>query len=100
MLYLGFARGPDETLTISGLSTELLETSDVAAFSQLIYFSFVTMSTLGYGDLLPLTPARQNHGVDPVGCRPVLYRGDRRVAGQRDPAPQGGQATRKEEEQI
>ncbi len=57
MLYLGVARGPNNVLTISGISTELLEQSDVAAFSQLIYFSFVTMSTLGYGDLLPVTPA-------------------------------------------
>jgi hypothetical protein len=29
------------------------------AFSQLVYFSFVTMSTLGYGDILPETPLAQ-----------------------------------------
>lgn len=28
----------------------------VTAFSQLIYFSFVTMSTLGYGDIVPQIP--------------------------------------------
>ena len=28
----------------------------VTAFSQLIYFSFVTMSTLGYGDIVPRIP--------------------------------------------
>ena len=26
------------------------------SFSQLTYFSFVTMSTLGYGDIIPRTP--------------------------------------------
>lgn len=29
---------------------------EVAAFSQMVYFSFVTMSTLGYGDIAPQTP--------------------------------------------
>lgn len=33
--------------------------ADVAAFSQFIYFSFVTMSTLGYGDITPQTPLAQ-----------------------------------------
>lgn len=28
----------------------------VTAFSQMVYFSFVTMSTLGYGDVTPRTP--------------------------------------------
>ena len=30
------------------------------AFSQLVYFSFVTMSTLGYGDVTPRTPLAEN----------------------------------------
>lgn len=30
-----------------------------ASFSQVIYFSFVTMSTLGYGDIVPETPLAQ-----------------------------------------
>ena len=29
------------------------ETTEVAEFSQFVYFSFVTMSTLGYGDITP-----------------------------------------------
>jgi hypothetical protein len=29
------------------------------SYSQMVYFSFVTMSTLGYGDMLPRTPAAQ-----------------------------------------
>ena len=29
------------------------------AFSQMVYFSFVTMSTLGYGDMYPQTPVAQ-----------------------------------------
>lgn len=31
----------------------------VTAFSQMVYFSFVTMSTLGYGDAAPVTPLLQ-----------------------------------------
>lgn len=57
MLYLGFARTPQGTLSISGLSFDAVDQSEVGAFSQLIYFSFVTMSTLGYGDQLPTTPS-------------------------------------------
>ena len=30
-----------------------------ASFSQVVYFSFVTMSTLGYGDIVPETPLAQ-----------------------------------------
>jgi len=34
--------------------------SDAAApYSQMVYFSFVTMSTLGYGDIHPITPLAQ-----------------------------------------
>ena len=29
------------------------------SYSQMVYFSFVTMSTLGYGDMIPRTPAAQ-----------------------------------------
>ncbi len=32
---------------------------DDAKFSQVVYFSFVTMSTLGYGDIVPETPLAQ-----------------------------------------
>jgi len=33
--------------------------SETAAFSQFVYFSFVTMSTLGYGDIAPRTSVAQ-----------------------------------------
>ncbi len=33
--------------------------TEVADFSQFVYFSFVTMSTLGYGDIQPRTPIAQ-----------------------------------------
>lgn len=33
------------------------DASPVTSFSQVIYFSFVTMSTLGYGDMVPNIPA-------------------------------------------
>ena len=33
--------------------------AEVSAFSQFIYFSFVTMSTLGYGDIVPQKPLAQ-----------------------------------------
>lgn len=36
--------------------TELREGFWVTDFSDLVYFSFVTMSTLGYGDITPRTP--------------------------------------------
>jgi uncharacterized membrane protein len=29
---------------------------EIAPFSEVVYFSFVTMSTLGYGDIVPETP--------------------------------------------
>ena len=31
----------------------------VTSFSQMVYFSFVTMSTLGYGDITPRSPVAQ-----------------------------------------
>lgn len=33
--------------------------SDSTALSQMVYYSFVTMTTLGYGDITPLTPLSQ-----------------------------------------
>jgi hypothetical protein len=32
---------------------------EMTSYSQMVYFSFVTMSTLGYGDMLPRTPLAQ-----------------------------------------
>ncbi len=33
--------------------------SEITAWSQMVYYSFVTMSTLGYGDITPRTPLAQ-----------------------------------------
>jgi voltage-gated potassium channel len=33
-----------------------LETTDISLFHQCLYFSFVTITTTGYGDIVPLTP--------------------------------------------
>lgn len=34
-------------------------TAEITPFSQFVYFSFVTMSTLGYGDMTPTSPITQ-----------------------------------------
>jgi hypothetical protein len=36
-----------------------VESDSIVPFSHMVYFSFVTMSTLGYGDVLPKTPLAQ-----------------------------------------
>lgn len=54
MLYMALERVDDESLLIANRTT--IEGRDITALSQLIYFSFVTMSTLGYGDIIPGTP--------------------------------------------
>jgi hypothetical protein len=55
ILYVGLVRGGSGLGSFSGLHAS----SEIEAFSQLVYFSFVTMSTLGYGDLTPNTPLLQ-----------------------------------------
>lgn len=56
MIYLGLCISPAGDWTITGLGFDVDEPGgEVAAFSQIIYFSFVTMSTLGYGDMTPET---------------------------------------------
>jgi uncharacterized membrane protein len=41
---------------VDRMSGPLPSGSKIAPFSQMVYFSFVTMSTLGYGDVTPQTP--------------------------------------------
>ncbi len=58
MVGIGFAAafGLTELLqpgSFTGLEVQLNETVQVHSF---IYFSFVTLTTLGYGDVLPLSP--------------------------------------------
>ena len=58
MLYWATERIESESLTFAHTErvTDPLTGRQVASFSQMVYFSFVTMSTLGYGDVTPLTP--------------------------------------------
>jgi voltage-gated potassium channel len=44
-------------------STEIARTDDVAHVSQLRYFSFATLTTLGYGDILPRSPTARTMAV-------------------------------------
>ena len=56
-IYAAVDRIEPESFSFSNHRT--ITTSDgqtYTAFSQLVYFSFVTMSTLGYGDVSPRTP--------------------------------------------
>ncbi|MEK6249708.1 MAG: ion channel [Planctomycetales bacterium] len=61
MLYWGLERIDSESLSFERQITVDLDNTEgeVTAFSQLVYFSFVTMSTLGYGDIYPETPIAQ-----------------------------------------
>ena len=63
IVYWGVDRVDNTSLEVDHLITnrvvvEGLET-EVSSFSQYVYFSFVTMSTLGYGDITPRTPLAQ-----------------------------------------
>jgi hypothetical protein len=37
------------------IDTDTGDRGEVSAFSAMVYFSFVTMSTLGYGDIVPVS---------------------------------------------
>jgi voltage-gated potassium channel Kch len=53
----------DQSLEVKNLITSTVvlddQSSEVTAFSQYVYFSFVTMSTLGYGDITPRSSIAQ-----------------------------------------
>jgi voltage-gated potassium channel len=62
MLYWAIDRSSFENLAYAErltVSQDKWGNEEVVKFSQLVYFSFVTMSTLGYGDILPRTPIAQ-----------------------------------------
>lgn len=62
VLYWGIEHASDGAFTVArpGAATTLDGATDqVEELSQFIYFSFVTMSTLGYGDITPQTPLTQ-----------------------------------------
>lgn len=60
-LYWATERMDRESLTFVRLAVveEDADREPIASFSQVVYFSFVTMSTLGYGDIVPETPLAQ-----------------------------------------
>jgi uncharacterized membrane protein len=41
------------------VAVELPDGRQMTSYSQMVYFSFITMSTLGYGDIVPKTPLAQ-----------------------------------------
>lgn len=57
VVYWGISRLDENALDLSDhvATTRIMggKVSEVAEFSQLVYYSFVTMSTLGYGDITP-----------------------------------------------
>ena len=55
LLYWATEHTEDESLRFVDRAPITSGSRDVAPFSDLIYFSFVTMSTLGYGDITPET---------------------------------------------
>jgi uncharacterized membrane protein len=58
-LYWATERLDGESLSVAGqvIAGRSSDPDSIAAFSDMVYFSFVTMSTLGYGDITPETPA-------------------------------------------
>jgi hypothetical protein len=60
-LYWATERMDRESLTFArpAATQEDSQQESIAPFSRVVYFSFVTMSTLGYGDIVPETPLAQ-----------------------------------------
>jgi len=60
-LYWATERMDGESLSFSAPAAveESADRESIALYSQVVYFSFVTMSTLGYGDIVPETPLAQ-----------------------------------------
>ena len=56
MIYSSIEYVDDESFEFASRRVAASIDSQHTAFSQLTYFSFVTMSTLGYGDISPRTP--------------------------------------------
>lgn len=71
MMYWAVDRSSFEHLEFAERLTIERGSEEVARFSQLVYFSFVTMSTLGYGDIVPRTPtAEKDSRPLRYGCKP------------------------------
>ncbi|MYK51885.1 MAG: two pore domain potassium channel family protein, partial [Gemmatimonadetes bacterium] len=52
-----------QTLLLFYADAILFSEHVVGAFSDLIYFSFITMTTLGYGDIMPISRMAKNMAV-------------------------------------
>lgn len=62
IIYWGVARTNDQAFDVSHAQIAAKSRDSTTPryhFSQFVYFSFVTMSTLGYGDVIPRTPLTQ-----------------------------------------
>jgi voltage-gated potassium channel len=62
VLYWGLGNIGEQSLlgdTLGAAGSRAGSSDEVIQFSKCIYFSFVTMSTLGYGDITPVTPVTQ-----------------------------------------
>jgi membrane-bound metal-dependent hydrolase YbcI (DUF457 family) len=64
VVYWGIDHVDSSALQLSSRRTSAVvigeTTTDVSEFSQFVYFSFVTMSTLGYGEITPQSPVAQS----------------------------------------
>ena len=62
VLYWGLVNIGEQALvgdTLGAAGSRTGSSDEIIQFSKCIYFSFVTMSTLGYGDITPATPVAQ-----------------------------------------
>jgi hypothetical protein len=59
IIYLAVDRLDHEAIAFSDRAVASSTDEGVAKFSQVVYFSFVTMSTLGYGDITPQSEIAQ-----------------------------------------
>jgi hypothetical protein len=55
MLYWALDRNDPNTLSVPAREAVTGKAAEINRFSEIVYFSFVTMSTLGYGDIYPRT---------------------------------------------
>lgn len=58
IVYAGIEFVESEPFAIAyrDVGTRLADQRELTSYTQMVYFSFVTMSTLGYGDMVPITP--------------------------------------------
>ena len=61
LMYSALEHVQDDSFQIAHrtMTVSLKDGREVTSYSQMVYFSFVTMTSLGYGDMTPRTPAAQ-----------------------------------------